>query len=386
MCKPKYEIADIIEIFGDEYVKKHKPNSWITRTLNAIKICRTAALGGHKEKCNSNVCGHVRYSYNSCRNRHCPKCQLSKQAFWVEDISEKIVDTKYFHIVFTIPEILNELCLQDNKEFYSSLFKCVWDTLRTFGYTKYAVETGAVAVLHTWGQNLSLHPHIHCLVPAAGIDFNNKLKKIGKNGKYLFNVKQLSLTFRGKLMELIKKELIKTKQVLKYQNIIDLAYTKKWVVFAQASFANTEKVIKYLGQYTHRVAINNHRIINIDKQNKTVTFYYKDYKDNSKVKPITIDAIEFLRRFCLHILPKRFVKIRYYGVLSNRYAKQTVFYRMVSKKVLGENNTDRLKRLTGFDIEKCPVCKKGKMKIVENLPKIRAPVEGFLCTTKTIKP
>ena len=376
MNNAKYEIADVINLFGHEYVQKFKPNTWKLRVLNALRICRTAALGGHKQECTD--CGYIRYNYNSCKNRHCPKCQLSKQAFWVEDISEKIIDTKYFHIVFTIPDVLNEICLLDSRFFYNAMFKSVWDTLKTFGYTKYGVESGAVAILHTWGQNLSLHPHIHCLVPTEGIDFNDKLKKISKNGKYLYNVIQLGLTFRASMMRLIKKNLRKTKQLSKYQNIIDNAYSKKWVVFSQASFSNARKVIKYLGQYIHRVAINNKRIINIDKQNKKITFFYKDYKNNSKVKPTTMDAIEFLRRFCMHILPKRFVKIRYYGVLSNRFSDKIVFYRKPSEKVIGETVTDRLKRLTGFDVCKCPKCKKGKMKAVEGIPKIRLPVEEFL--------
>jgi hypothetical protein len=376
MGQNKYEIADVINLFGNEFIKKHKVNAWQSRTLNALKICRTAALGGHKEECSG--CGYIRYNYNSCKNRHCPKCQTSKQAFWVEDISEKIIDTKYFHIVFTVPDILNQICLLNSSFFYNAMFKSVWHTLQTFGYTKHAVESGAVAVLHTWGQNLSLHPHIHCLVPTLGLGFNDKLKKISKNGKYLYSVIQLSLTFKAALMKSIKKELSKTKQLSLYQNIIDGAYAKKWVVFSKPSFNNALKVIKYLGQYIHKVAINNKRIVNIDKKDKKVTFFYKDYRNNSKIKPTTMDAIEFLRRFCMHILPKRFVKIRYYGILSNRFSDKIVFYKKASGKIEGETVVERLRRLTGFDICKCPKCKKGKMKTVEEIPKIRLPVKDFL--------
>ena len=153
MMRPKYELAQVIEQFYEDFVMQYNPNSYILRTLHALRICRTSALGGHKEKCDS--CGHIRISYNSCRNRHCPKCQASKQAFWAEDVSERIIDTKYFHIVFTVPEVLNEICLLKSKLFYSTLFKAVWGTLHTFGYTEYGVETGTLAVLHTWGQNLS---------------------------------------------------------------------------------------------------------------------------------------------------------------------------------------------------------------------------------------
>ncbi len=369
MIRPKYEIAQVIEQFGYNYVIQYNPNSYILRTLHALRICRTSALGGHKEKCDS--CGHIRISYNSCRNRHCPKCQASKQAFWAEDVSERIIDTKYFHIVFTVPEILNSICLLDSKTFYSTLFSCVWDTLRTFGYTYYGVESGAVAVLHTWGQNLSLHPHIHCLVPATGMTLAGNFKKIGKNGKYLYPVKKLSLVFRGKMMQQLKKQLTKSKKFEKYQAIINQAWSKKWVVFSKKAFGNVEHVIKYLGQYTHRVAINNSRIQNID--NESVSFFYKDYKNAGKRKLIKLPGTEFLRRFVMHILPKGFVKIRYYGILSGRYRKKTVLLRKVSKKPENESVQERFKRLTGFDVYSCPVCKKGHMHELEITPKIRSP-------------
>lgn len=376
MKRSKFEVAQIIKKFGADFTKQYKPNSYILRTLNALQICRTSALGGHKEKCNCDSCGHIRFSYNSCRNRHCPKCQASKQAFWVEDTMDRIIDTKYFHIVFTVPDVLNSICLLDSKKFYNTLFKCMWDTLRTFGYTQYGVESGAVAILHTWGQNLSLHPHIHCLVPAVGLTFADNLKKVSKKGKYLYNVKQLSLVFRGKIMQNIKKQVKSRNLLFKYQDIIDDAWSKKWVIFCEPSFKDAERVIKYLGQYTHRVAISNNRILNIDDNG--IVFHYKDYRDDSKIKPTKLNGIEFLRRFCMHILPKGFVKIRYYGILSNRYRKKTAIVRRISKKNPNENIQQRLKRLTGFDMCICPVCKKGKMQVVEVIPRIRSPVKSFL--------
>jgi len=373
MSRPKYEISQVIKKFGEDYIKQHNPNSYTLRTLNALKICRTSALGGHKERCDN--CKRIRNSYNSCRNRHCPKCQAAKQAFWVEDTSERIIDTKYFHIVFTIPHILNLICLLNSKLFYSILFSSVWDTLRTFGYTHYGVESGAIAILHTWGQNLSLHPHIHCLVPAAGMTLAGNFKKISKKGKYLYPVPMLSNTFRGKMMEKLKKQLIDREQLPKYQSIIDQAWAKQWGVFSEPSFGNAEYVIKYLGQYTHRVAISNHRLKNID--DNSVSFYYKDNRDNGKNKPTTLSGVEFLRRFCMHILPKRFVKIRYYGILSNRYRKKTILLRVIKPDRPKETVQQRMKRLTGFDIYQCPFCKKGQMHTIEVLPKIRSP-EKFL--------
>ena len=318
MIMAKYEIAQLIEQFAAGFIKRYNPNTYILRTLNALRTCRTSALGGHKDQCDS--CGKTRYSYNSCRNRHCPKCQASKQAFWVEDVSERIIDTKYFHIVFTVPDVLNKICIIDSKKFYSTLFSSVWETLRTFGYTHYGVESGALAILHTWGQNLSLHPHIHCLVPAAGMTLAGNFKKIGKKGKYLYPVKLLSTDFRSIMMKCLKNQLIKTGQLPAYQTVIDKAWAKNWVVFSQPSFGDAGHVIKYLGRYTHRVAISNQRIQSVD--NQSIGFTYKDYRDNAKQKLTRMTGVEFLRRFCMHILPKGFVKIRYYGILSSRYKKR----------------------------------------------------------------
>ena len=381
MSKPKYEIAQVIGQFGGDFVRKHNPNVWVLRTLNALRACRTSALGGHKQQCT--CCGKARISYNSCRNRHCPKCQASKQAFWVEDISQKIIDTKYFHIVFTVPEELNTICLLQSRQFYSTLFSSVWSTLCSFGYTHYGVQSGAVAVLHTWGQNLSLHPHVHCLVPAAGITLAGHMKKTGKKGKYLYPVNKLSIDFRSSMMKQLKKQLSKNGQLNKYQKIIDKAWAKNWVVFCEPSFADADRVIKYLGQYTQRVAISNHRIDNIDEQN--VRFFYKDYRDKANVKPTTMTGVEFLRRFCMHILPKGFVKVRYYGILSNRFTKQTAMYRKAQPGKSNETPQQRFKRLTGFDVYQCPYCKKGRMVTIEELPRIRSPDLFLKVSDKTPK-
>ena len=379
--KPQFEIARIIEQFGDDFVNSHNPNSWILRTLNSLKVCRTSALGGHKEKCDR--CEKVRISYNSCRNRHCPKCQASKQAFWVEDVTERIIDTKYFHLVFTVPEELNAICILESRKFYNTLFASVWQSLQTFGYTNYGVETGAMAILHTWGQNLSLHPHIHCLVPAAGITLSGETKKISKKGKYLYPVIKLSIDFRSTMMKQLKGYLLKKGQLREYQMIIDKAWSKDWDVYSEPSFADAERVIKYLGQYTHRVAISNHRIENIDEKN--VTFFHKDYNKGGKQKQTTLSGVEFLRRFSIHILPKGFVKVRYYGIMSNRFCKQTAMYRKTKQDRSKETVQQRIERLTGFDIYQCPYCKKGHMRTIEVLPRIRSPGNFLLPKQKTTK-
>src|SRR5450759_2508387 len=229
MMRPQFEVAQIIDRFGQQYVEKCHPNSFIVRTLDAIQKCRTSALGGHKDICDS--CGKERISYNSYGNRHCPKCQGAKQALWVEDRMNDALDVKYFHIVFTVPEALNQICLLDSNLFYKTLFECVWSVLLTFGYSHYGVESGAICVLHTWGQNISLHPHIHCIVPAAGLTLAGNLKRITKRGKYMYPVLMLSTVFRGKLLEKLKRQLRQSKQLPQYQSLLDEVWEKNWVVF-----------------------------------------------------------------------------------------------------------------------------------------------------------
>jgi hypothetical protein len=285
---------------------------------------------------------------------------------------KQALTVKHYHLVFTVPEVLNDICLLDSRSFYSALFQSVWDTLRTFGYSHYGIESGAICVLHTWGQNLSLHPHIHCIVPAAGIDLKNKFRTIGKEGKYLYPEKMLNATFKGKMMQSLKAR-IRLKGVLKqHQHTINAAYQKQWVVDCEPSFASPEHVVKYLAQYTHRIAISNQRIINISEQQ--VTFMHKDYRDGARKKPITLSGVEFLRRFAMHILPHRFVKTRYYGIYGSRYktlVKQQAEHKIILKIV--ETSQERLLRLTGFDVYQCPFCKKGRMEITEIIPRIRSP-------------
>ena len=373
MNRPKFEVAHIVDQFWDAFVKKHNPNSYTLRILYALRVCRTSLLGGHKDKCDN--CSKIRISYNSCRNRHCPKCQAAKQAIWVEDTSERIIDTKYFHVVFTLPHDLNEICLLDSNLFYSELFASAWNTLQTFGYTHYGVESGALAMLHTWDQKLGLHPHIHCLVPSAGLTLDGKFKRITKKCKYLHNVKMMSKAFRDNMLKRLKKQLQKKDRLSTYQPIIDKVWAKNWNVFCESSFSDAEHVIKYLGQYTHRVAISNQRILSID--NDSVRFVYKDSNDNRKDKPITLTGVEFLRRFCMHILPRGFVKIRYYGIMSSRYAKRTLLLckRTSNRPKEKEGIGDRLKRITGFDMLLCPFCKNGRMHTIETIPRIRSPCQ-----------
>ena len=380
MERPRFEVAQIIDRFGQQYVDDCEPNSFMVRTLDALQKCRTSALGGHKDICDS--CGRERISYNSCGNRHCPKCQGAKQALWVEDRMNDALDVKYFHIVFTVPEKLNQICLLGSREFYKTMFECVWSVLRTFGYSHYGVESGVICVLHTWGQNLSLHPHMHCIVPAAGLTLSENLKRITKKGKYLYPVLMLSPAFRSILLKKIKQQLKLSKQLPQYQSLLDEVWEKNWGVHCEPPFGNAQQIVKYLGQYSHRVAISNHRIQNIDDSG--VKFFYKDYRDQSRIKPTTLPGVEFLRRFCLHILPKRFVKIRYYGILSTKQKDRvkSLLAKKPETKVT-ETRQKRIVRLTGFDPCRCPVCKTGFMHTVDLLPRIRAP-SNVLYPTKIL--
>lgn len=373
MDHPKHEVAEIIERFGDRFIEKHQPNTYQLRVLGALSMCRTSALGGHKYHCDH--CGREHISYNSCRNRHCPKCQSAKQACWIEDLMNKAYPVKHYHIVFTVPEALNAICLLDSKWFYNQLFATVWDTLRSFGYSHFGVEAGAICVLHTWGQNLSLHPHIHCIVPALGHTLRGKMKHIGKGGKYLYPVRQLSLKFRGKFMAGVKKRLVKNNLLPQYRPVVEDAWSKPWVVFCEPSFGKPKHVVRYLGQYTHRVAISNHRIVEVNDHQ--VRFRLKDYRHNSKVKTITLKGEEFLRRFCQHILPSGFVKIRYYGIYSSRF-RSTMLKDKDKMLIKPEETTiERINRLMGINVYLCPYCKKERMVPVAIIPRIRSPTFGI---------
>ncbi len=383
MARTHFELATVIQRYGAAFVAQCNPNVYQLNVLNSLLLCRTASLGGHKDKCDNTSCGHEHYSYNSCGNRHCPKCQLARQMLWAEDRMRDSLNVKHFHIVFTVPDELNPVCLAHSTYFYESLFASAKETLAAFGYSHYGVETGAICVLHTWGQNLSLHPHLHCIVPAAGLTPLGKLKAIGNQGKYLYPVRQLSVVFRSKLLEALKRNLKKKGRLAEFQSVIERSYAKPWVVYSEASLGNARQVINYLGKYTHRVAITNMRIKNIDERG--VTFSYKDYADKANQKLMTLTGVEFLRRFCMHILPKRFVKIRYFGILTSAYREQVGSLKTKPDIFqLTETREQRIKRLTGFDNCKCPKCKTGTMQAIQTLPPIRSPVDVFFSRTSSL--
>jgi len=382
--RTKFELADVVKRFYTGLANKTKLTPLQTKVLGKIAVCRTAALGGHEEVCEN--CGVVRYSYNSCGDRHCPKCQAARQAFWIDDLVQSTLPVKHYHIVFTVPHQLNNVCLHNHRMYYDLLFDAVWNTLRSFGYSHFGTETGAVAVLHTWGQNLSLHPHVHCIVPAAGYTLDGRWKNIGHSWNYLYPVHQLSQAFKGKFLDSLKRTLRKQNELTIFNDAVGQAYKTKWVVHCQPSLAGAEHVVKYLGQYTHRVAITNQRILNI--ADGKVTFIAKDYRERAIKKPVTLDGVEFLRRFVIHILPRRFVKIRRYGIYNHTTKRNLALQftveekpgidAIIKKQQPPETNHERLERLTGINPCKCPACKTGRMIIIRELPRIRSPGWFFL--------
>lgn len=369
-------MADVVRRFGKQLIQQQKLSPEQVKALYSILECRTASMGWHEEVCDT--CGEIRYSYNSCGNRHCPKCQLTKQAIWVEDLVEATLPVRHYHIIFTVPHHLNPVCLWNARLYYHLLFDAVWHTLRSFGYTHYGVESGAVAILHSWGQNLSLHPHIHCLVPAAGYALNGQWKNIGINNKFLYPIHQLSIAFKAKFLDSLERKLKKEGVFNSFADDFYKAAKTPWVVHCEPSLAGAVHVMHYLGQYTHRVAISNHRILNITQTH--VTFIAKDYRDNAKQKPVSLPGVEFLRRFCLHIMPHGFIRIRRYGIYNPttiRYHNlQFIPSAQVTAKKLErriETRQERIVRLTGFDACKCPSCKKGKMVRLSVIPRSRSP-------------
>jgi hypothetical protein len=358
----KHELAGIVRQYREAFVQHCRPLGYQLKVLDAIASCRTAALGGHVDQCNS--CKHIRISYNSCRNRHCPKCQSTQRERWIEARQQQLIPVKYFHVVFTLPQELNRYCLHFPKLLYNLLFATSKATVETFASDKKHLGAipGMVSVLHTWGQNLMLHPHIHMIVPAGGFTACGFWKHTRQKGKFLFPVKAMSIVYKNKFMEgllaLIKEQNLPPLPSDERRNL----YNKPWVVFSKQPFGGPEQVIEYLGRYTHKVAISNHRITAME--NDTVTFRYKDYADGGKQKRMTLAATEFLRRFCLHILPGGFRKIRHYGFLSNRCSqtfKQQQMQMGVTPVKQAGNWKQIAKEKLQFDVDQCPCCKKGKM-------------------------
>ncbi len=385
------EVQDIFSEFRTKYCDDHNLPFQLRKTMRNIVSCRTAELGGHVDECDK--CGHTRISYNSCRDRHCPKCQTLSKERWIENRKDDLLPISYFHVVFTIPHELEFLTLINKKEMYSILFKATSETLLELSRDiKYlGAEIGFTTILHTWGQNLMNHTHTHNIVSSGGLSLDGT-RWVSSKKDFFIPVKVLSRKFRGKFLYYLKKDYYDNKlkfineiEELKYKDVfqcfVDRLYNKEWVVYCKPSFGSAEHVIEYLGRYTHRVAISNNRILAFE--NGYVVFKWKDYRDNNKEKLMTVTAEEFIRRFLMHVLPYKFVKIRHYGILSNRNrmtklkkCKRILKVSMSKMEIKVRLSTaELLFKLTGVDVNKCPCCS-GKMMTKRKLdPKISDPPE-----------
>jgi len=382
MSAPAFEVADVIRLSGKAFVEQYHPLGYHKGVLTALALCRTEALGGHVYQCGD--CGHKRIAYHSCRNRHCPKCQQLGKEQWILAREADLLPVGYFHMVFTLPDVLNPLCLKHPAMMYDLLFHAVRDTLFAFASDPkhLAAEIGYVAVLHTWGQTLVLHPHLHIIVPAGGFNIHGNWVKPRGHGNYLFPVKALSPVFRAKYRDGLKAALAR-EGIDTPPGLFEQIMFNKWVVYAKEPFADPKQVIEYLGRYTHKVAISNHRLTELTQTQ--VTFRYKDYAQDGAQKLMTLENTEFLRRFCLHILPSGFVKIRHYGFLSSRRKREFIALPMDQdgKTIPREKPKwqQACRERMGFDPEKCPCCGLGKMAILRVI-KPRPPPALPLAATK----
>jgi hypothetical protein len=383
--RPRFEVADVVRAHLEQYRRVHGTSATEDKVLGHIADCRTAALGGHIDECENG--DYSRHSYNSCQDRNCPKCQSLRQLDWIAKRAERLLPVDYFHVVFTIPHELNALTLRNKKLIYRLLFAAASKSLLEMARDRrhLGADIGITAVLHSWGQNLSLHPHLHCVVTAGGLapegdKWVEARRRTRGSGRFLLPVKPLASLFRGKLLAALQQAYDSAElklagttaelaDPLRWVAYKDRLYRKDWNVYAKAPFDGVEQVFRYLGRYTHRVAISNYRIVDIS--GGKVTFTVKDYADASKKKVLTLDALEFLRRFLMHIVPKAFHRIRHYGLFAGANVNTKL---VVARHILHSSGTSeqtvpinrlydpslpwsvRFLALTGIDLMRCPRC------------------------------
>lgn len=379
---PKIEIAQILrqQQFWREsthFLARQKYD------LHAMTLCRTAKLGRHIDHCEK--CKEVRVSYNSCRNRNCPKCQATYREKWIVKREQEVLEVPYFHTVFTVPHQLNSLFLNYPIEMYNILFNASWETIKTFGQKTLNGEMGMIAVLHTWGQNLSLHPHLHCIIPGGALCHGKHWRGSDKTGKYLFPAKALAKMFRAKLVQLLRKS-----KVIKDEfegEIARVCFQKEWVVYAKRPFGGAKQIIQYLGRYTHKTAISNHRLIAYN--NGEVTFNYKDYRQGGKNKIMSLEDVEFIKRYARHLLPKGFRRIRHFGFYNGAIKKKKV---AIIRASIGQKEAkivewDWIKLSTeklGYDPKVCPCCGERSMIIMPRFASQRAPPKNKIRTDSAL--
>ena len=392
--KGSVEVADVFRAWGPAYRQAYGNRMPLRhlRAMTAIEICRTAALGGHVDECDA--CGAIRISYNSCRNRHCPKCQSLAKERWVEARKQELLPVPYFHVVFTLPEELRGLALRNQKVLYNLLFKAAAQTLLELAADPkhLGARIGFTAILHTWTQTLIDHPHLHCVVTGGGLSPDGERWVASRKG-FFIPVKVLAHLFRGKFLAYLREACDSGKLVFpgdiayledttSFQQLLSALYRKAWVVYCKPPFGTPENTLEYLGRYTHRVAIGNNRVVKLTGDR--VTFRYRDSADDDRVKQMNLGTFEFIRRFLLHVLPDSFVKIRHYGLLSNRNRKDKLAH---ARKLLNGASSDKLHdqeswqellcRLTGTDPGICPYCGQGHMitkEVLEPQPSRASPL------------
>lgn len=384
MPRPAFELADIFRQHGDTYRMTHQLPLQQLRVMRAIEVCRTAALGGHVEACGQ--CNHTRISYNSCRNRHCPKCQNTERAKWLEGRKAELLPVEYFHVVFTLPEEMARIAFYNAEAVYGILFQAAAETLLTIARDPkhLGAEIGFFSVLHTWGQNLLHHPHVHCVIPGGGMAPDRE-RWIGCKPGFFLSVKVLSRLFRRLFLEALTKvfeggelsffaELETLKDPLAFAAYLEAVRQKEWVVYAKPPFGGAAQALGYLGRYTHRVALSNQRLL--DVSNGEVTFQWKDYRHKNKQKSrrMTLPADEFMRRFLTHTLPPGFQRIRYYGFMGNRHRAEKL---ALCRHLLLTPVADLLPMILRTPLEKpvtpCPRCGHRAMILLGFVPAYRWP-------------
>ncbi len=378
--KPRYEIADIFRQYGEAYRQNHHVSYEQQKAIAAITQCRTGTLGGHVDECDQ--CGVLRISYNSCRNRHCPKCGALSKARWLETRELELLPIDYFHVVFTIDHALNALARCNATRIYDLLFASAAQTLKALGARYLGGEIGVVAVLHTWGQDLGQHIHLHCIVTGGALSFDEQHWRACPKG-FLFPVLPLSKAFRDTFCAGLARlhqrgqlvfagECARLESGDTFAGLLAELQAKDWQVYAKESFGGPQQVFDYLGRYVHRVAISNHRLVRVE--HGQVRFQWRDNRDGGRLKEITLSATEFIRRFLLHILPVGYVRIRYFGLLSNGQRKrklqrcrQLLEVNTETGPLASETAAELLQRLSGVDIHQCPVCGLGRMRPKQEL-------------------
>lgn len=384
--KNQLELADIFRKYGDDYRHNNFLSIEQSKSMYHIEICRTAVLGGHTEACDH--CGFTKNAYNSCRDRHCPKCQTLVKEKWLDARKSELLPCPYFHNVFTLPHELNPLILSNKKVMLAMLFGAAKETLQIFAgdpQWRLVGQLGFISVLHTWNQKLMDHFHLHCIIPAGVLSFD-KTKWVAARDQYLFKVESLAKEFRKRYLAKLEKAYGQEKLFFKgrasdfadkqvFVQMINILKDKQWITYSKQPFGGPEHVLEYLGRYTHRVAITNNRIVSIE--DGEVSFNYRDRSDENKVKALTLKATEFIRRYLLHILPRGFMKIRYYGFLGHANKKVSIplLRLLINPEVkiavkLSETVQEMMMRLTGVDPSLCPECGIGKMVYIEELPNL----------------